>query len=215
MGKHSLLPILIGVVDVPLLAEADDADIAGTRHHVASRFVVEQRVTVVDEFLSDEVLGLCDFGALEVADDHGALVEALLVGLVLGLLQQFLVVLRLDLQLLAEGDRSEVSVGGRMDQFNRLQIHHLFGDAVLLAEGFFVPEVAGGHPIIGGVAGDAGDDSGSFLHGDGHHGQDVDSLVDCVGGGEGKAHQFLALEDIDYLHFFVLFRQALVSHIES
>lgn len=137
---------------------------------MSSGLVVDESLPVVNEFLPDEVLGISYLAALKIANNHNSLMEALLVGLVLGLLQQFLIVLTLDFHLLAKGDCSQVSVGRSVDEGNGLQVYHLLSDAILLTQRFLVPQVAGSHPVIRGIAWHTGNHTSSLLHGNGHHG---------------------------------------------
>jgi hypothetical protein len=58
MIQHSLLPILVGIVDVPLVARLDDTDISRTRDNMTIGFVVDQSFSFVDHFLLHHILGI-------------------------------------------------------------------------------------------------------------------------------------------------------------
>ena len=96
MGQYSLFPVFVSIVDVPLFTEADHADVARPRDHVSSRFVVDQSMTIINQFLSDQIFGLSYLGSFEVTNNHCSLMEAFLIGFILSLLEQLLVILTLD-----------------------------------------------------------------------------------------------------------------------
>ena len=107
--ENSFLPVFVSVVEVPLVAVGHHAHISRSGDHVSSRLVVYNGVSSVDEFFPDQSFGISYFGAFEVTNQHNAFMEALLVGLVLGLLKQLLVVLTLDFELLAQNHRSPIA----------------------------------------------------------------------------------------------------------
>lgn len=90
--------------------------------------------------------------------------ESLLVSLILGLLQQLLIVLTLDLVLFAQSDGSEITISRSVNEWNRLKVDHFFSDSVLVSEGLLVAQVGSGHPIIRSITWDACDHTCSLLH---------------------------------------------------
>mmetsp|Transcript_3412 Transcript_3412/g.5765 ORF Transcript_3412/g.5765 Transcript_3412/m.5765 type:complete len:309 (+) Transcript_3412:1259-2185(+) len=171
VGAHKLLPVLLTVAHEPLVARGHDALVARSRDNLALRLVVGNGQLLVEEVLLD--LGLCLFDRLAngYSHDHLALVEAFEVDLVLGLLQELLVLLGLDFEVVDQLDGGEVSELGDFDDG-----HGLEGDAPagvhleLLSQVLFGLQVSEGGPVVRRVRGDTGDDSGSLRHRDGRHG---------------------------------------------
>ena len=86
MAQHSLFPVLVGVVEIPLVAVADYTDITRSRNDVASRLVVNKGISSIDQLLSDQTFGICNFGSFEVTNQHHSFMEPFFVSLILCLL---------------------------------------------------------------------------------------------------------------------------------
>lgn len=82
--QHTLLPVLISIVNVPLFTEADNAGITGSRHYISVRLVVLYCKFFIDEVVFDEGFGIGYFLAFVFADDHFSFVKAFFVALLFG-----------------------------------------------------------------------------------------------------------------------------------
>ena len=102
MVKHSLFPILISIVEIPLDAIAYHTNITWSWDYVSSRLVVNESISSIDELLSDQTFGICNFGSFEVTNQHHSFMESFFVWLVFSLQQKLLIILTLDLQILAK-----------------------------------------------------------------------------------------------------------------
>ena len=98
---HRLLPALLSVRQVPLVAEGHHALVSRAGNDLAIGLVVHERLTRVDHLLLHHGLRVLHALALLRAHQHRSLIEALLVGDLLRLVQLRRVVLALDAEVLA------------------------------------------------------------------------------------------------------------------
>lgn len=154
-----LPPLLFSVVNVPLVDERDDTLLSTPAHDEALRLGVLEGQSLTDEKVSNLGLGRLDRLAIKLSVAHRSVEEALLVGDILGLEEKLGVLLRLDLELLAERRCDEVTVSGRRDDGQDLELDPLGGD---LVEFGLLLEVHVGCVIVGRVGRDRGNDTGTL-----------------------------------------------------
>ena len=82
--QHTLLPVLISIVNIPLFTEADNAGITGSGDDISVRLVVLYCKFFIDEIVFDEGFGIGYFLAFIFADDHLSFVETFFVALLFG-----------------------------------------------------------------------------------------------------------------------------------
>jgi hypothetical protein len=97
MPSDSLLPFLIGIIQIPLIDEADNTFLTRSRNDPLSWFIVNYGFTNLYQILFDQVLGIFNNTSSVLANQHLSLIKALFVAQVLGLCQQGLVILTFDL----------------------------------------------------------------------------------------------------------------------
>ncbi len=180
MIENSFLPVLISIVDVPLIAEANNAGIPASWNNISSRLVVYQGITPIYQLFSHQAFCIQYFTSFVVTDNHDSLVETFLVWLILCLLKELLIVLTFYFVLFAQSNSNQITVSWCLDERNGLQVHHLFSNVVLLPQCFFVSQVRGSHPIIRGITRNTCYNSSTFFHRDSHHGKDIDNLMHCI-----------------------------------
>ena len=204
-------PRVFTVVDVPLVHEGDGALITGTGDDLVLGLRVGESVTGVDELLADLGLGGLDLLALEVTVVHDTLVEALLVGKLLGLKELLGILGGVDLELLDEVRGEKVGSRG-LDDRDDLLVNPLLLDAVELG---LLGELGHHGAIVGGIGGNGGDDTGTLGGEDSVHGEDVNLLVD----GERSVDEGtdeIGTDDISsLLNDALLLEDALVCHVLS
>ena len=188
MVQNSFFPVFVSIIDVPLIARFDNADISWTRYDVAVGFVVNQSFSFIYHLFFDHILCISHFWACKIADQHHSFEKSFLIGFVFGLSQQFFIVLTFDFHLLTEGDSSQIAMRS-LDQRNRFRSHHFFSNSEFLSQSFFVSQILSGHPIVRWVTGNTSYNTCSFFHGDGHHRQGIDSLVDGMRSLQRQTHQ--------------------------
>ena len=202
-------PRVLTVVNVPLVHEGNGALITGAGDDLVLGLRVGESITGIDELLADLGLGSLNLLALEVTVVHDTLVEALLVGELLGLEELLGVLGGVDLELLDEVRGKEVR-GRGLDDRDDLLVNPLLLDAV---EFGLLGELSHHGAIIGRVRGNGGDDTGTLGGEDGVHWEDVDLLVD----GEGSIDEGtdkLGTDDISsLLNDALLLEDALVGHV--
>jgi hypothetical protein len=97
MVKDSLFPILISIVEIPLVAIAHHTNVTWSWNYVSSRLVVDKSICSIYELLSYQTFGLCNFYSFEVTNQHHSFMESFFVWLVFCLLQKLLIILTLNL----------------------------------------------------------------------------------------------------------------------
>jgi hypothetical protein len=127
-----------------------------------------------------------------IADEEDALLEARLLDELLRLLEELAVVLRLDLELLAERHRRLLALARDVDDLDDGEVDHRVRDALLLAELRLLLEVAERRLVVGRVGGDGGDDARALLHRDGEERERLDRLERRLGRGEREREEVLA-----------------------
>eukprot|EP01137_Pigoraptor_chileana_P025711 Opistho-2@95567 len=147
-----LLPVLIAVVQIPLVAVGNNALVARARHDLLLRLKVADSKTLIDHFLPDDRLCVLNPLALVLADKHDALSEALEIDHVLGLVEQIAVVLAPDLEVVACLDGAQIAKPRDLNDGDGLKRQdHFVADAILLAERWLLDEVAEGGVVIRGI----------------------------------------------------------------
>jgi len=146
--KHSLFPVFISIVQIPLVAHGHNAFISRTRYNSSTRFVIQSCFTSLDHFLSDQIFSLSNLFSFECSDKHSSLVETFLVGLVFSLIKKNSIILTLNFKLLAKCDCSQISISRGIDQWNRLDCHHFLSNTILFSKSFFVSKITSRHPIV-------------------------------------------------------------------
>lgn len=179
MIEHSLFPILVSIVEIPLIAVAYNANIAWSRDHVSSRLVINKSISSVNQFFSNQTLGLSNFSSFKITNQHYTFMETFLISFVFCLLQKLFVILALYLQSLAKSDSCLIT-NWSLNERDRLSSNHLFCNSILLTESLLISEIASSHPIIRGITRHTCNNSCSFFHWDGHHRKSINSLVYSV-----------------------------------
>ena len=87
VSSDLLLPLVLSVLEEPLVATGNDAVITGSRHNFALWFIVWNAQVLSLKLFLDQGLGFLNGDTFGNTYEHLALVESLEVGLVFGLLQ--------------------------------------------------------------------------------------------------------------------------------
>jgi hypothetical protein len=150
LGDHSQLGLLkpgrLSVVEVPLIAKGDDALVGATTHDEVLRLRVGEGEIPGDHVLPNLGLGVLNLASLEGTDDHGSLVETLLVGELLGLGELLDVLGGLNPELLHEGLGGKVAVGRGGEDGDGLKSNPGGIDAVVLG---LLLEIERGDVVVG------------------------------------------------------------------
>mmetsp|Transcript_115151 Transcript_115151/g.372178 ORF Transcript_115151/g.372178 Transcript_115151/m.372178 type:complete len:608 (-) Transcript_115151:326-2149(-) len=214
-----LRPLLVAVLQVPLVAEGYDALVPGARHDTAFWLEVAGRLPRSNEVLFDALLDVHHLLAGVGADRQHARVEALHVDLLLRDREPVFLLVRADLQLLADvrgGGRAEVRAGDLQDLDDVERLAPLLLDAELLAPVCPCLPVLQTRPIVRGLRRHARDDARALLHGYGQHGQGIDRVVRCQRRLQREAKELRAGLAQEALRLRVLqLAQALVAHVQS
>ena len=211
VGVEELLPVLIGVVQVPLVAQGHHAFVPRARHHQRLRLVVDVRLVRLHHHFLHFGLRVLHFHPLVFLDHHRPLVKPLQVDLLLGLSEELFVVLALHFELRADFLCGVAAVVGDFDDFDGADIDHVFLDSVLFAQFWLLLQVPEGCEIIGCVGGDTRDYAGSLFHRNGEHREGVDCLQGSQRRFQGGSQQLpplhlLQLKDPSELRSHVLMR---------
>mmetsp|Transcript_1029 Transcript_1029/g.3689 ORF Transcript_1029/g.3689 Transcript_1029/m.3689 type:complete len:473 (+) Transcript_1029:738-2156(+) len=117
------LPLLVTVVEVPLVGDSDDALVSRAGDDLSVRLVEGRGKVVGDKLGDDGLLAVLDHLPSELADEHLALVESALVRLILGVEELLRVLGAGDLVLLVRSDGREVAER-RLDDGLDLDLGH-------------------------------------------------------------------------------------------
>mmetsp|Transcript_25235 Transcript_25235/g.80189 ORF Transcript_25235/g.80189 Transcript_25235/m.80189 type:complete len:533 (-) Transcript_25235:661-2259(-) len=224
MRTDALCPVLVAVLDVPLVTERHDALVAGARDNWRLGLKVALGSAVGQHVLLDLLLHVHDLLTRVRPHREHAGVEALHVHLFLCCRKLVLLLVRVDLQLLTDVGRRSLPKLGLRDLQN---LDDVVGHAPLLLHTKLLPPVVTRLPVVEArkvvrsLGRNAGDDAGALLHGYREHGKGKDCLVGRKGRAERQTHQVLAgllqkhdrllLPRLGLLHL----PQALVAHVQG
>ena len=171
MLSHEFFPLILAVLQEPLVACGNDALVSRSRDDLLLWLVVWHCQSLLHQVLL--YLGLCSLHLLALghANDHPSLVESLLVRLVLGLLQELFVVLRFDTELLNQGHSCQLSEIWNFDDFNGgKRSAPLFLDTKLLPQFCLRLKISESGPVVGSIRWYRSDNTSTLGHRDCFHG---------------------------------------------
>lgn len=204
-SQNSLFPVFISIVDIPLFTEANYTDITWSRDNVSVGFIILYCEFFLHKVLSDQGFGISNLLTFVFTNNHLSFVESFFVALLFSQSEGFFVILTFNLHFLAYSKSSQVSVCRNINNFDRVKSDHIFGDMILLSQGFLISQIRNSHPIVRGVTGNTSNNTCTLFHADCHHGDCVDSFVDGKRSFQRKSHYFLTQKFINYLYYFLLF----------
>jgi hypothetical protein len=135
---HSLFPIFISIVNIPLFAETYNADITWSWDNIAIRFIILNSQFLIDKIIFDKRFCISDFLSFVFSDCHFTFVKTFFVALLFCQCQSLFIILTFYFHFLAYSKSSQITISWDINNLNRLQSNHFLGYVIFLSECFLI-----------------------------------------------------------------------------
>lgn len=211
--QYFLLPLLMTIVDIPLITISYNTLFTRSWNDLSSRFVIFKSRTIFDKFTSNEVFSLSNFLTFVVSNNHCSLMESFFIALVFSLIQKYSIILTLNFKIFTNFQCWQITISWYIYNFNWIQINHLLGNSIFLSHWGFFSQIWNGHPIVRWITWYTSNNTSSFVHTDSHHRKGINFLMNSQRSSQADTHHVWTFQFTNDLNFLILFSQMLISHV--
>mmetsp|Transcript_24877 Transcript_24877/g.28398 ORF Transcript_24877/g.28398 Transcript_24877/m.28398 type:complete len:231 (+) Transcript_24877:159-851(+) len=215
MVSYGFLPRFLSIIEIPLVTKGDDTNVTRACNNLRFGLRIRMSKALLNHSLLDESFGVLNFLASKLANSENTFIEALVITLVFGKNQFILVVLTLDLVFFTSVYSCHLTPSRYLDDGNGFKINHFFCDSVFLSESFLLLEISKSSQIVGGIAGDTGDNSGGLFHRDGHHRKRIYNIIFGQGSIKREPHKLVTFDFLEKIKFMLSLGEVLPGHVSG
>lgn len=211
-----LLPVFIIVSKIPLIHQGNNTFVTRSGDNLAFRFPILGGFTGGKQVNSYQVLGFLDLLASIFTNLHDTIIETLGVAFILSILEVFLIILRLDLELIASNNSGQITQFRNVNDGNGVKGENMLVlNTVLLSKRSLVLQVSESSIIIRRIRRNGGNNTSTLIHRDSKHGKSVHLFESSKRSLQGNTDQIRThnVEDLNVLSVF--FGQVLEGHVLS
>jgi|LakMenEpi03Aug12_release.lakeMendotaPanAssembly.Ray.scaffolds.fasta_scaffold889515_1 hypothetical protein len=135
---HSLFPIFISIVNIPLFAETYNADITWSWDNITIRFIILNGQFLINKIVLNKRFCIINFLTFVFSNYHFTFMETFLVTLLFCQCQSIFIILTFYFHFLTNSKCSQITISWDVNNLNRLQCNHFLCYVIFLSECFLI-----------------------------------------------------------------------------